>query len=166
MHYSIWRMTSPKKKSQCDSYTWYLSVFSLWHWVLLKIRVTLAQLWYFHGVALFISAHSLGGPSPVLVLTGVWIYFNRPLMGSVCQQLPTCYSLPHTGWYTSANGPTVCLCANIVPGWRAFHRCECSTGVTFLQQSSFLVTFRLYRRNYLQWVHHRGYRGYIFTISR
>ena len=61
---------------------------------------------------MFISAHSLGGPGPVLVLTGVWIYFNRPLMGSVCQQLPTCYSLPHTGWYTSANGPTVCLCAN------------------------------------------------------
>ena len=74
--------------------------------------VTLAHVWYFVGVALFISAHSLGGPSPVLVLTGVWIYFNRPLMGSVCQQLPTCYSLPHTGWYTSANGPTVCLCAN------------------------------------------------------
>ena len=101
-----------RKKIQCDSYTWYLSIFSLWHWVLLKIHATLALVWYFVGVALFISAHSLGGPSPVLVLTGVWIYFNRPLMGSVCQQLPTCYSLPHTGWYTSANGPTVCLCAN------------------------------------------------------
>ena len=108
--YEEWHLQ--RKKSQCDSYTWYLSIFDLWHWVLLKISATLAQLWYFHGVALFISAHSLGGPGPVLVLTGVWIYFNRPLMGSVCQQLPTCYSLPHTGWYTSANGPTVCLCAN------------------------------------------------------
>ena len=108
--YEEWHLQ--RKKSQCDSYTWDLSVFSLWQWVSLKIRATLALRWYFVGVALFISAHSLGGPSPVLVLTGVWIYFNRPLMGSVCQQLPTCYSLPHTGWYTSANGPTVCLCAN------------------------------------------------------
>ena len=86
--------------------------FSVFDTGSLKIRVNLAHVWYFVGVALFISAYSLGGLGPVLVLTGVWIYFNRPLMGSVCQQLPTCYSLPHTGWYTSANGPTVCLCAN------------------------------------------------------